>query len=331
MIIPAGRYRSSSPSIRKSGCRLLVEPLRRTVVGTRTILVIEALLSKRSPTDPNAEELSLPFFPVIEFEIVEPASERIKVKAICRHTGLRRYFIDLLDEIADLWPETHDAISECKIAALTPEQRKELINSVVSKVKQEQLTTTSADSGLSEKKRGWKHERAITFYGTLVDLETACKNRSELRASQGWQRLYIEPTGIVLALPNDEGITCYDQLDGTARCIVMTDNDEWWQHAKALLDELSESKGDERQSKADLPDSIKPPKGKKRERWIKAYAIICETRTKFQEAYDNLETDTPSPNAGDYEDALKENGVSYSDRTITAIINWGDAGQLSAT
>ncbi|MBN1992833.1 MAG: hypothetical protein JW953_09010 [Anaerolineae bacterium] len=64
------------------------------------------------------------------------------------------------------------------------------------------------------------------------------------------------------------------------------------------------------------------------QKWKKAYSIVIETRTEYQNSYENLETETPIPKISDLLDALKAQGIQYSDRQLREIIKAGDAGQL---
>jgi len=81
--------------------------------------VIKASFSTISLEEPDAEVLSFPFT-VVEIEIQEPTEKRLFVQARCRHTAMRPYFLEMMREIAKLWPETETAIRK-----LFPEEGRE--------------------------------------------------------------------------------------------------------------------------------------------------------------------------------------------------------------
>ena len=83
-----------------------------------------------------------------------------------------------------------------------------------------------------------------------------------------------------------------------------------------------------------LPEKVKdipswlPKKRNTLEKWKKAYSVILSTKDRFQESYDNGDTDNPEPKIDDYGDALKEKGIKYSDRQLRTIIKAGEHGHL---
>jgi hypothetical protein len=87
--------------------------------------------------------------------------------------------------------------------------------------------------------------------GTPEDVQGFCKSRPDLAVSEHCQSVYITPTKIKLEHPNDEGIVCRDNLDGSTRCTVMTDNDQWGPYAIELLGRMAGTSG--KVGKADTP------------------------------------------------------------------------------
>ncbi len=71
-----------------------------------------------------------------------------------------------------------------------------------------------------------------------------------------------------------------------------------------------------------------PKKPRTLQKWKRAYAIICQTRENFLNAYDEGKTDDPTPKAADYIDALKAEQITYTGRQINKIMKAGDAGLL---
>ncbi len=65
---------------------------------------IKAMIGEPLPDDSKDMVTTLPF-PVIQLELFEPAENRINVKISCLHDSLQVYFINMLGEIAKLWPE----------------------------------------------------------------------------------------------------------------------------------------------------------------------------------------------------------------------------------
>ena len=84
---------------------------------------INAMITKPHPTEPGPEAQSFPF-PVIEFEIFEPAENQIIVKFLHCDNRLLPYLINLLGEIAHMWPETNDEI-EGFLNQFIPEKKSE--------------------------------------------------------------------------------------------------------------------------------------------------------------------------------------------------------------
>lgn len=84
---------------------------------------IRAHIGKPGATDPEALELGFSF-PVIELELFEPAENRINVSLKCNHQSLVAYHIEMLGEIAKLWPETSKSVLAYLSQFAAPEENK---------------------------------------------------------------------------------------------------------------------------------------------------------------------------------------------------------------
>jgi hypothetical protein len=78
---------------------------------------IKAALLSPDPDKPDMEISSFEF-PVIELQILETQEKRINVKMRCLDERLMPYFIQLLDEVAKLWPETSEEVTNYKVQML---------------------------------------------------------------------------------------------------------------------------------------------------------------------------------------------------------------------
>ena len=77
-------------------------------------------------------------------------------------------------------------------------------------------------------------------------------------------------------------------------------------------------------------EGIVPKKQETREKWKKAYKIILSMDNKYFKAYQNGDTDNPSPKYGDYQDGLAT-AMKWkpSIKTIQNIIKVAEAGYLN--
>lgn len=133
--------------------------------GVRNHEIIAAI-STPHPTEPNCEVHSFTF-PVIEIELFEPAENRLIVKLLCRHRRLILYYLNMLREIAKLWPETAKEVYNYILQFIPEEERKELI---VTRLENYEESVNSLADNLAGTVNYWRNDQGqIVILGGTVN------------------------------------------------------------------------------------------------------------------------------------------------------------------